>query len=144
MYQLDEFVEKLMASAKAAGIDPAEVTTSESSSFSAEAMEGKIDSYEVSESCALGFRGVYRGRMGYASTRAFDDAAAEMLIRAVQESAELTETEEQDEIFAGEERYPEIETPENDLDAVPAEEKLDLCLRMEQAAKAVDPRIQYD
>ena len=141
MVQLDEFIKKLMAAAKEAGIDPAEVSTSEMSSFSAEAMEGNIDSYEVSETCVLGFRGMVNGRMGNASTRAFDDDAIRMLIRAVTESAMLTETEEQDEIFAGETAYPEIETPENDLDEVTAEEKLAICLKMEETAKAVDPRI---
>ncbi len=138
---MDAFIEKLMAAARAAGIDPAEVCTAESASFSAEAMEGSIDSYEVSETRALGLRGVVNGRMGYASTEAFDDAAIDMLVEAVKESAYLAEGEEQDEIFAGDAAYPALESPENDLDEVSAEEKLAMCLRMEEAAKAVDPRI---
>ena len=141
MIQMDAFIEELLRAAKEAGIDPAEVYCAEQESFSAEAMEGNIDRYEVSETCALGLRGMVNGKTGYASTEAFDEDAIRMLIRGVQESAALIETEEQDEIFAGDSEYPVLEIPENDLDSVTAEEKLQFTLAMEKAAKAVDPRI---
>ena len=81
MTHLDAFIEKLLKAAAEAGIDPAEVYCTEHSAFSAQAMEGNIDSYEVSETCALGLRGVVGGKTGYASTEAFDDDAVRMLIR---------------------------------------------------------------
>ena len=130
MIRMDDFIEKLMKAAAEAGIDPAEVYCAENSSFSAEAMEGNIDSYEVSETCGLSLRGMVNGRIGYASTEAFDDDAIRMLIRGVKESAALVEAEEQDENFAGEAEYPQIEIPENDLDSVTAEEKLQFALDM--------------
>ena len=141
MIRTDEFIGKLLKAAEEAGIAPAEVYCAESSSFSAQAMEGSIDSYEVSETCGLGLRGLVNGKIGYASTEAFDDDAIRMLIRGVQESAALVETEEQDEIFAGDAEYPVLETPENDLDSVPAEEKLAFALEMEKSAREADPRI---
>ena len=141
MIQMDAFIEELLRAAKEAGIDPAEVYCAEQKSFFAEAMEGNIDRYEVSETCALGLRGMVNGKTGYASTEAFDEDAIRMLIRGVRESAALIETEEQDEIFAGDSEYPVLEIPENDLDSVTAEEKLQFTLAMEKAAKAVDPRI---
>ena len=142
MTQMDAFIEKLLQAAKEAGIEPAEVYCAEQKAFSAEAMEGNIDRYEVSETRGLGLRGMVNGKTGYASTEAFDEEAIRMLIRGVRESAALTETEEQDEIFAGDSEYPSLETPENDLDSVTAEEKLAFALAMEKAAKGVDPRIE--
>lgn len=141
MTQLDTFIEKLLKAAAEAGIDPAEVYCAERSAFSAEAMEGNIESYEVSETCALGLRGVVGGKTGYASTEAFDDEAIRMLVRGVQESAALVEAEEQDEIYAGDPDYPAMETPENDLDEVTPEEKLQFALAMEKSARAADARI---
>ena len=141
MIRMDEFIDRLMKAAAEAGIDPAEVYCEERSSFSAESMEGNIDSYEVSETCALGLRGMVDGRIGYASTEAFDDEAVRMLIRGVKESAALVETEEQDEIFEGDAEYPQVEAPENDLDSVTAEEKLQFATDMEKYARAADPRI---
>ncbi len=141
MISMDDFISRLLKAAADAGIDPAEVYCEESSEFSAEAMEGSISSYEVSGTCGLGLRGIVNGKTGYASTEAFDEDAIRMLIRGVQESAALVETEEQDEIFAGDPEYPEVEAPENDLDSVTAEEKLQFALAMEKAALDADPRI---
>ena len=141
MIHTDAFIEKLMKAAADAGIAPAEVYCAESSSFSVQAMEGNIDSYEVSETCGLGLRGMVNGKIGYASTEAFDEDAIRMLVRGVQESAALVETEEQDEIFEGDPEYPVPEIPENDLDSVSAEEKLSFALEMEKSALAADPRI---
>ena len=141
MICMDEFIKRLLKAAAEAGIDPAEVYCAESSSFTAEAMEGNIDSYEVSETCALGLRGMVGGKTGYASTEAFDEDAVRMLIRGVRESAALAETEEQDEIFAGDPEYPVLETPESDLDTVTPEEKLQFALDMEKSARAADARI---
>lgn len=141
MMQLDIFIEKLLMAAAEAGIDPAEVYCAESSAFSAEAMEGNIDRYEVSDTCALSLRGMVNRKTGYASTEAFDDDAIRMLVRGVQESAALVETEEQDEIYAGDPEYPVPEVPENDLDTVTPEEKLQFALEMEKSARAADPRI---
>ncbi len=141
MIRTDEFIEKLLRAAAEAGISPAEVYCAENTAFSAEAMDGNIDSYEVSETCGLGLRGMVNGKTGYASTEAFDDEAIRMLIRGVQESAALVETDEQDEIFAGDPEYPVLEVPENDLDSVPAEEKLAFALEMEKKAREDDPRI---
>lgn len=141
MSYLDDFIAKLMRSAKENGIETAEVCYTESDSFSAAAMEGSIDQYEVSSTRALGMRGTVGGRMGYASTEAFDDAAIPMLVQAVKESAALNEAAEQDEIFEGEENYPVLESPASDIAQVSAEEKLAFILEMEKAAKAVDKRI---
>ena len=96
------FIDRLLAAAKEAGITVAEVYCVEGSSFRARAMEQEIKDYQVSASCGLNLRGLVEGRMGYASTQAFDEAAIAQLIEGVKESALLTETDEQDEILAGE------------------------------------------
>ena len=138
---MDLFMDKLLQAAKAQGIETAEVFYQAGSSFSADAMEGEIKAYEVSSSCGLSLRGTVGGKMGYASTQAFDDAAIQQLIDGVKESAELTEAEEQDEIFRGEETYPEMKEVVSDMDTVPAEDKLALALAAEKAAKEADPRV---
>lgn len=138
---MDSFIDQLLARAKEAGIDPAEVCTTESGHFMAGAMEGNIDSYEVSATRSLGLRGMVDGRMGYASTEAFDEDAVTLLIQGVKERAALAEAKEQDEIFAGDPVYPELTAPESDVEGVSAEEKLALCLQLEREALAADPRI---
>lgn len=138
---MDLFMDRLLEEAKKAGLSAAEIYCTEGSSFRACALEGAIQDYNVSSSCGLSLRGIVDGKMGYASTQAFDDAAIDQLIAAVKESAALTETEEQDEIFAGEAEYPVIEKQQSDLDSVTAQQKLEACLAIEKAALDADERV---
>lgn len=138
---MDQFMDQLLAAAAQAGIETAEVFCESGDNLSASSIDGAITSYEVSSTCGLSLRGTMNGRMGYASTQAFDEAAIGQLIEGVKESAELAEAEEQDEIFAGETEYPPLAEPETDANDVPAEDKLAMCLALENAAKAADARV---
>ena len=135
------FMDRVLQAAKVAGIDTAEVYCEEGESFRASAMDGEINSYQVSTSQGLSLRGTVNGKMGYCATEAFDEAAISQLIEGVKESAMLVETDEQDEIFEGDAAYPEIPKTESDVKDTAPEAKLALCLAMEKAAKEADPRI---
>ena len=135
------FMDKLLEAAKAAGIETAEVYYYGGENFRTRARDGEIDSYEVSASAGLSLRGTVGGRMGYASTEAFDDEAIAQLIEGVKESAALVETDVQDEIFAGEAEYPTLEDVPSDLAEVSADKKLELCLALEKLTREGDPRI---
>ncbi len=129
-----QFMERLLAEAKAQGIDPAEVYFSAGSSFSAGAMNGNIDSYKVSTRQGLGLRGMYQGKMGYASTQAFDEEAIRQLIEGVKEGALLREDEGAEEIYEGDAEYPTVVSYDETLAQVPATAKLDAVLAIEKAA----------
>ena len=138
---MNMFIDRVLEAAMAAGIDTAEVYCQTGENFRASAMDGEINQYQVSTSAGLSLRGTVAGKMGYSATQAFDEAAIRQLIEGVKESAALVEANEQDEIFAGDEAYPEIPKAESDLKNVTPEQKLALCLTMERAAKEADPRI---
>ena len=129
-----QFMDRLLAEAKAQGIDPAEVYFSAGSSFSAGAMNGNIDSYKVSTRQGLGLRGMYQGKMGYASTQAFDEEAIRQLIEGVKEGALLREDEGAEEIYEGDAEYPTVVSYDETLAQVPATAKLDAVLAIEKAA----------
>ena len=135
------FIDRVLEAAKAAGIDTAEVYCVTGENFRASAMDGEIIQYQVSASAGLSLRGTVDGKMGYSATQAFDEAAIAQLIEGVKESAALVEAEEQDDIFQGDESYPEIPETESDLKDVTPEQKLSMCLAMEKAAKEADSRI---
>lgn len=129
-----QFMDRLLAEAKAQGIDPAEVYFSAGSSFSAGAMNGNIDSYKVSTRQGLGLRGMYQGKMGYASTQAFDEEAIRQLIEGVKEGALLREDEGAEEIYEGDAEYPTVVSYDETLAQVPVTAKLDAVLAIEKAA----------
>lgn len=138
---MNVFMDRLLAAAKAEGLETAEIYYQSGESFEVQAMDGEMSAYEVSSSAGLSLRGTVNGRMGYASTQAFDEEAVGQLIEGVKESAALVETAEQDEIFAGEKEYPTLAPVTSDIDSVSAEKKLELCLAMEKLAREGDPRV---
>ena len=140
MKDMTQFIDQLLLAANNAGVDPAEVYFAESQSFSVSAKQRAIDDYAVSDACGLGLRGTYKGKMGYASTQAFDEAAITQLIEGVIDSATLVESPDQDEIYPAAAKYPKVSKPETDLDSVTARDKIDAVLKLEEAAQC-DPRI---
>ncbi|MBO7385465.1 MAG: TldD/PmbA family protein, partial [Clostridia bacterium] len=67
-----EFIDKLFAGAKKAGIDEYEAYFSSSESFDVDVLDGEIKEYTVAQRSGMCFRGVFEGKMGYASTEIED------------------------------------------------------------------------
>ena len=97
--RMHAFAQQALCAAQNAGISPAEATLSVSESFSARVREQKLEDYKVSDRFSLVLRGLWQGKIGTASTQAMDEESLVMLIQGVKESAELIETDEQDEIL---------------------------------------------
>jgi len=135
----DEFIQKLFAAARAAGLSACEAYLLEDESFKAVAMNQEITQYSSHATRGLGFRAMVDGRMGYASTEAFDDAAVEWLVQGALDSATLCEDPSETFLYDG--REPVAELPLTGTNA-PAEEKLAFALQLEREAKAYDPRIR--
>ncbi|MDD3881621.1 MAG: TldD/PmbA family protein [Eubacteriales bacterium] len=138
----NEFVDKLFAAAKEAGIGDCEtysVTADESQIM----VENKqINQYSVSTVGGLSFRGLVNGKMGYASTEVLDDAAVAQLVKGVIESAELSEQEVQPEIFAGSPEYPEYNGNKPEIDKVTETDLIRICHELEDKALEYDSRIK--
>ena len=138
---IEQFIQALLDEAKRAGIEAAEIFVSSGDNFRAMCVQGQIANYTVNATRGLSLRGLYQGKMGYAATEAFDEAAVSQLVQAVKESAELTEDEDVQEIYKGDESYPEVNNYQPALDKVEESRKLDLILNIEKKAKALDERI---
>lgn len=138
-----EFMKKLLQAACDAGIDAAEVFCSSRDSFRAMAHEGQVGNYAVASRSGLSLRGLYKGKMGYASSEADDEEAIHQLVRGVMESAELVEDDAVQEIYKGDEKYPEIDNYAPALDAVDEQKKLALLLDMDKKGmESGDERIK--
>ena len=136
------FIDKLFAAAKFAGFTAAEAFLLEDESFEAVAVNQEINQYSSHQTRGLGFRAMLNGRMGYAATEAFDDAAIAQLIRGATDSATLCEDPSEQFIFDGKQPDPKLDLYNEALDGVPVQAKLDFALAMERAAKAYDKRIE--
>ena len=139
-----EFTDRLLAAAQAAGLSPAQVSARGSESFKAGAREGKLEEYEVSDEMTVTLRGKVGERIGTASTQALDEESIDMLIRGVRESAELIETDEQDEIMPPDEHYESVVNFSEELENVSAEEKIALAMDIDRRMTGADARLKAD
>lgn len=136
-----EFSDRVLAAAKAAGIDPAEISCSSNESFSARARLGKLENYQVSDRFGLTLRGKVNGRIGTASTQALDEESIDMLVRGVIESASLIETDEQDEILPPDDHYETVVNMKPELESVTAQQKIALAMDIDRIVTSGDKRI---
>lgn len=139
---LDTFLHKLMDAARDAGIEATEAYIASGDSFKAVSVQQEIVQYAVNTSCGLSLRGLYGGKMGYASTEVMDEEAVDQLVKGVVESATLSEEEDKQFIYAGDEAYPKVDTYNPALESIAPKEKLDFVLNMEKAAVNFDSRVK--
>ena len=141
---MNAFAQQALAAAENAGISPAEVTVSSSESFSVRVREQKLEDYKVSDRFHLVLRGAWQGRIGTASTQAMDEESLGMLVQGVKESAELIETDEQDEILPPEERYDSVCNYSEAVERISAQDKIALAMRIDARLANSDARIKPD
>ena len=142
--RMHEFARQALCAAQSAGISPAEATLSLSESFSARVREQKLEDYKVSDRFHLVLRGLWQGKIGTASTQAMDEESLVMLIQGVKESAELIETDEQDEILPPDAAYDQVCNFSEDVERISAEDKIALAMRIDAQLHAADARIKPD
>ena len=141
--RLDDFLNLLFQRAREAGLSEYEAYAASGDSFEASVHAGELIAYNVSRSMGLGFRALVSGRMGYASTQALDEDAAEMLVKGAVASATLTETDDPQFLYAGG-KAPKMDLYNATLDEIPDAEKVKMALELEKKALAVDPRIGFE
>jgi len=138
---MNDFLKKLMAAAKEAGIEACEAYIVERDSFRAMVTKGEVTEFNTNATHGLGFRGLKDGKMGYASTEAFDDEAVAQLVRGVVESAELSEDTDPVFLYDGKEDVPELNLINDELANLDVETKIARVQEMEKTVKAYDPRV---
>ncbi|MBR5287859.1 MAG: TldD/PmbA family protein [Clostridia bacterium] len=141
---INEFIARALEATAQAGISPAEVSCSISDAFSVRARNAQLEDYKVSEKHSITLRGKVNGRIGTARTQALDEDSLALLIQGVRESAELIETEEQDEILPPDERYETVVNFNEALEGISAQEKIALALGIDQLMQGADARIKPD
>lgn len=136
--EMNLFLDKLFSAAKQAGLDAAEAYMIEDESFKAMATNQEITQYSSNLTKGLSFRVKVDGKIGYASTEAFDEAAIDWLLKNAKDSAVLCEDTSEQFIYDGKEENHALKL-EGET-GVP-DEKLCFVLETEKVAKAHDPRV---
>ena len=124
-----EFLEKVLAYGRQAGFADCEVYYRGGKAFEVLILEGEVSDYENSREEGLAFRGNIDGRTGYAYTEQLTEDAIAYLVETAKENAALLSPEDCEELYAGEESYPELEGVNAALEELRVEEKINAALR---------------
>ena len=137
-----EFKQELFAQAKAKGFADYEVLFLGSNGFSVRVLDGEITEYKSTASQGVGFRGTYNGKMGYSSSEKMDADVIGPLLDNAAANASIIEEEVVDQLYPGDESYPEVCAYNPALNDVSAAEKIKWAMEMEAYAKGLDPRVK--
>ncbi|HOD92959.1 MAG TPA: TldD/PmbA family protein [Clostridia bacterium] len=139
---MKHLISKLFEQGKKMGFTDMEILTNENESFEVKIYEQQIDSYKVTDSKGMGFRGVYENKMGYSYTEKLADDSIEILLREAMQNAMINDNPDQDKIFEGSKEYVKTNNYFPELDKVTVEEKIQFAKDMESIAKSMDSRIK--
>lgn len=103
-------------------------------SFSVKVMDGEIEDYNVNDYIGVSFRIKKNGRMGYASTTALDVDGIEALIDSAIDNALVIESNDEQFIFEGSEKYSHPKIYEPKIDKMTPSEKIALAQKIEKTA----------
>ena len=130
------FLEKVLAYGKQEGFAECEVFYRGGKAFEVLIMEGEVANYENSKEEGLAFRGNIDGRTGYAYTEQLTEEAIPFLVNMAKENAALLSPEDMEDLYEGEEAYPEVEGVNEELEQLAVSEKIAAAMKMETAALA--------
>ena len=131
-----KFLDQVLAYGKQAGFAECEVFYRGGKAFEVLIMEGEVSNYENSKEEGLAFRGNIDGRTGYAYTEQLTEAAIPFLVNMAKENAALLSPEDREDLYEGEESYPELDGVNQELEELEVGEKIAAAMKMEEAALA--------
>ncbi len=138
---IQEFKDKVFAAGQAAGLGDMEIYVARSKDFSTRIFQKEIDDYKVSVEQGVGFRANFAGKVGYAYVETLDQDSVELLVEGAKANAQIIDSDDEIEFFAGSTSYPEVFAYNRDLEAVRAEEKIEFAKALETEAFAADERV---
>ena len=132
----------LFEAGRKAGLSEMEVYLVEDESFSCKVFKQMVDSYSVSVTRGLSFRGLYQGKMGYTYTEKCDNSSIEFLIVSVIANATMIEKDDREELYAGDNHYVTLDLYHSELEAITAKDKIEFLKAVEAECLALDPRVK--
>ncbi|HQH65963.1 MAG TPA: TldD/PmbA family protein [Clostridia bacterium] len=139
---MKQLIAKLFEQGRLMGFTDMEVLTNINESFEVKIYGQQIDSYKVTDSRGMGFRGVYDNKMGYSYTEKLSEDSIEILLEDARQNAIINDNPDQDVIFEGSKEYKKVENWFPALEKVTVEEKIRFAKDMERLALSVDSRIK--
>lgn len=123
------------------GIEALELSIVKSNKLSFGFFKNEISSYSIADSYKLSARGIYNGKLGYATSEKIDESTVDYILNHIKENASLSTSEDKPFIFPGSDRYHKKNVFNKVLEATPASEKVALIKALDAKISSLDSRI---
>ncbi|HZP80698.1 MAG TPA: TldD/PmbA family protein [Chthonomonadaceae bacterium] len=139
----EQLAADVVARARKAGADEADVYLQISTEFNVQVRKGEIETLTQAGSKGLGLRVFVDKRQGFASTSDFESAAIERLVKTTVALAAFADQKPENGLPEAEAppARPDLKIYDPTVESVPTDEKIGQAKRCEAAAFAADPRI---
>ncbi|XMB65915.1 TldD/PmbA family protein [Mycoplasmatota bacterium zrk1] len=124
--------------AKQKGIEDLELYTSKSQGKNISALNGTVESYQISNQDLLSVRGIIDGKMGYVYTEDLNENTDELLNRLI-DNAKIVSSPDVEEIFSGSDEYTDL--GEISSEVVEHDEIISMVELINKTAKEFDSKI---
>lgn len=142
MQDIRDFKDKVFAKAKLEGFEECEIYLSSASDLEFTIYQSDIDTYSLTETIGVSFRGIYNGKMGYSYTEKIEEDSIEVLIDQAKDTASSIQSEDEVPIYEGDKNYAEVQGFNEELENVPVEDQIKFSLDVEKFAKERDSRVK--
>ena len=132
---------KFFEIAKEAGLESADLASTESSSLSISLFHGEIDSFTTNNSYDLVARGIYKGKMGMVAVDNVNKNSPELLVKEIKRAASNIENDDPVFIYKGSEKYHKKNIGNKCDFSENIQEKVGILKKIEQKLLAYDKRI---
>ena len=131
---------RLFALAKEKGLEDLQIVSTASEALDVVYFDGHVEKNETSSVSSCTVSAILNGQKASFSIEDMD-LPEEEIVSALWDSASHMANEEQNEIFAGSEEYPVIETKPGDFHSISLREKIDLLASIEKKIREKEPRV---
>lgn len=127
--------------AKDKGLEALELYVSKKFSLSFSLFHSEVDSYSLEDAQSLSARGIYKGKIGYATTEKLDKTAPDFVVNQVVDNAKAVDKDDPAIIFPGSPKYHRANVYNNEIRSLAVDKKLANLYEIEKKLKQADPRI---
>ncbi len=127
--------------AKNLGFTDWETTEQQGESFEVRIFNGEISQYKNAQTSGIGFRGTYKGNMGYGSTENTSGEAIENMLENACANADIIEDSDKEFLYKEKVNYLPVNIYNDRLKNISVENKINLAKQLDNFAKNADTRI---
>lgn len=138
----NNFIDLIFDKAQKKNIEEFEIYFLSGKNMSLKVFDEKIETFSDNQNQGISFRGKFQGKMGYSYTESFEEEDADFLIDEACENASVIESDDEQIIYGGSEKYTPVNTYNENLENLEISQIEKFLINLEKEVYSIDKRIK--